>query len=242
MKLINVTVMAVALLMGMNVYAQDDTRVFPAASFKKLKVDNEEGKTTITGADIQEIRVSVRIEGNKSSCEFKTEIDGDELELKAKENSWFGSRCHVELAIEVPATLALDLEAESGDIYLSSVRSAVEVEVGSGNFIAKESDFGQISAKIGSGEMKIDGKVAIGQFRVGSGSFNLMMSDVPAAGNIDLKVGSGSGVISLPAEARINSSVQTGVGKFTSEITSVADATYRISMKVGSGDLAIKKL
>lgn len=100
---------------------------------------------------------------------------GDTLlvELTEKDRSWSGGwgnhYSYLKVEASIPANLPVMVEAGSGDVKLRNVGS-LETTAGSGDIEASDIK-GTVHARIGSGDLKIDGTGPVTVDSVGSGDF-----------------------------------------------------------------------
>lgn len=98
---------------------------------------------------------------------------GDTLvvELTEKDTSWSGGwgnhYSYLKVEATIPASLPVTVEAGSGDVKLRSIAS-LDVGAGSGDIEASDVK-GAVHARIGSGDVKVDGAGSMSVDSVGSG-------------------------------------------------------------------------
>lgn len=165
--------------------------------------------------------------------------------------SWpFGPFVSIDFEIQVPYETEVELDSGSGDQVVSGIRGPVRAEAGSGDLeitgvereVAVSTGSGdikvvgaaQVSAKAGSGDVKLSKIVGNVQIDVGSGDVALQEIDGSiqidtGSGNIRVDSGLGSGVrwqletssgdvtVSLPAEARFALVAETSSGEIETD-------------------------
>jgi hypothetical protein len=168
-----------------------------ARDARSLRVEAKAGLLRIEGrSDLTEVRVRGTARASRESwlqdIQLRTDRRGDELQVIVDIPSWSWSgdgRAYkgLDLVIEIPSRLALDIVDGSGSIELRGV-SAVRVHDGSGELEVVDAA-GNIEIDDGSGEISLRG--VQGDVRIEDGSGELRIDDV--RGNVHiLDDGSGS--------------------------------------------------
>jgi DUF4097 and DUF4098 domain-containing protein YvlB len=93
----------------------------------------------------------------------------------------------IDYEITVPADTTLQAHSGSGNVGVEGVRSAVELETGSGDIRAR--DTGKLRAHTGSGNIRTEGVAAPFSAQTGSGDIE---ADLTGSGDVDVHTGSGT--------------------------------------------------
>jgi hypothetical protein len=120
-----------------------------ASGATMLRIDARAGNLRVTGrADITEVRVrgTARASSKGMLEDIKLEAvrTGNEIHVRAdipeqRNNSWrWNEQALLDLVLEVPTTLPLDIEDTSGDITVESVAAKVRIDDNSGNIRVRE--------------------------------------------------------------------------------------------------------
>ena len=170
-----------------------------AGGIDKLEVDCGSGSLSITGkAGLDEIRVTAEIEvdGVRDVDDFidrniilRLEKRGNRAFLESKvDNSFFSNRnAVINLTVEVPQPLALDINDGSGSIEIRDIEGDIILDDGSGS-LTIERVRGRVEVEDGSGSIEIDD--VEGDLKVDDGSGSLTIRRI--TGSVEVTDGSGS--------------------------------------------------
>jgi hypothetical protein len=187
--------------------AQDDDYRAPrdanldARGARSLRVEAKAGLLRIEGREgISEVRVRGTARASRESwldeIQLRTDRRGDELQVivDIPSRSWSGERGRqyrgLDLVIEVPAGLTLDVTDGSGAIEIVGV-AGVRVRDGSGE-IELRNIAGPVDINDGSGELTV--RHVRGDVRLDDGSGEVTIEDV--RGNVDI-IDDGSGSLTI---------------------------------------------
>lgn len=135
-----------------------------AAGATSVRIDARAGLLRVTGrTDLTEVRVrgTARASSRDLLDDIKVEAvrTGNQIEIRAlvpesRDRDW-NDRAGLDLVIEVPATLALDVDDTSGDLTVESVAAKIRIEDGSGNIRVR--DVGDLWIRDSSGGIDVRG-------------------------------------------------------------------------------------
>jgi hypothetical protein len=118
-----------------------------AAGATSLKIDARAGQLRVTGrTDITEVRIrgTARASSRGLLGDIKLEAvrNGNEVTVRAilpefRESGW-NTQALLDLVIEAPATLALDIDDSSGDMTVESVAAKTRIRDSSGNIRVRD--------------------------------------------------------------------------------------------------------
>ncbi len=186
---------------------------------RSLELENSEGNVRVFAIEPGDAPfVVAHLEGDKAR--LRTSDDGDTVVISAScEGS--GLRCSADLDAYLPAGIALQVTAASGDVGLDSIQlDQLVIDAGSGNVSSRALSFTSASVEAGSGDVALRASGDAPQFiAVDAGSGNVHI-EVPA-GEYDVEATSGSG----------NASV--------SGIENIPTAPATIDAHSGSGDVSV---
>jgi DUF4097 and DUF4098 domain-containing protein YvlB len=134
------------------------------------------------------------------------------------------------------------VRAASGRISLREIRGDIRATTGSGK-ITIDQPGGRIAAKTGSGAVTVNGATA--DLRASSGSGRLTIEGNPAPGSYwELRTGSGSVEINVPASARFRIHARCGSGRFETSLPLVIEEQSRreIRARMGTGEAHVEAL
>ncbi|WMN61954.1 DUF4097 domain-containing protein (plasmid) [Pseudoalteromonas xiamenensis] len=174
-----------------------------ANDIKLLTADLGAGDIKIVGVEgLNEIQLSANILTTpEKNYQLTLKRRGNTAELVATQKVeiglvWYsGNSPRIDLELKVPATLALDIHDESGDVSIANVKGHIELEDGSGDIDISNS--GSVTIEDDSGSISI--KDVVGNVDIEDGSGDLVIQNV--TGNV--KISDGSGDIDVNGAERL---------------------------------------
>ena len=171
--------------------------VIDAAGAERIEIDASAGFLKVHGSEgASEIRVSGEACASSESLleDIRLEVrrSGDRVRIVAEipESRWGRSTAKLDLTIEVPSSVELEIDDGSGEIEVRNVGSTT-IDDGSGEIEVSEVA-GDLEIDDGSGEIEVTG--VTGQVRIddGSGEINLrtvgsVVIDDDGSGEIDIE-------------------------------------------------------
>ena len=167
MRQLAVFVLTIALPAAARAQNYDEPRnaTVPASGATVLKIDARAGLLRVSGrTDITEVRVrgTARASSKSLLADIKLEAErrGDEVTVRAvmpemDDCCGWNREALLDLVIEVPAKLAVDIEDTSGDLTVESVAAKVRIDDKSGNIRVR--DTGDVWIRDTSGGIDIRG-------------------------------------------------------------------------------------
>jgi hypothetical protein len=149
--------------------------------------------------------------------------------------------CEVDLTIEVPRDVGLDLSVGAGDVAIDGVKGDLVYRLGSGDLRIGEAELQTVDGRSGSGDVDLVGSLVSGDLKLGAGDAAITFTTPPAPGHLDVRVGTGNATIKLPKDARIRSNFKAGLGSLTNELGDSPEAKFTISGTAGAGDMTIRR-
>jgi hypothetical protein len=134
-----------------------------------LKIDARAGMLRVTGrTDITEVRVrgtarasrkglldDIKLEATRNGSEVEVRVIMPDYNDRGWNNGWDNSNAVLDLVIETPATLPVDIEDTSGDMTVETVSAKVRIDDNSGNIRVR--DTGDLRISDSSGGIDIRG-------------------------------------------------------------------------------------
>lgn len=216
---------------------EKDVREYDGLGIEKLHIENTSGRITISVADRPRVFITATKVTFPEKCAFITE-KSDFSEVIVRVERPVGLDCKVDLDIQIPKEMNLNVWSGSGHIDITGIEGDLAFNVGSGSVTAN-GKFSKIEGKSGSGNVTINGVNGGGNLSVGSGSVDLRMLE-NVQGALDVKTGSGDANLAFAKGSRIKAELATGSGNLSNEIDTSDRADYGISVKTGTGDLKVK--
>ncbi len=208
------------------------TLTLKATELKSFEIDVSAGSLTVIGKqNINEIQVSAELRVNEGEFELELEQSGDSATLRTEvgDGGWFGESPYINLVVEVPQRMAIDITDGSGFIKLHSINNAVKIKDGSGSIEVADIS-GNLKIKDGSGSLdvnKVDGSVWVDD---GSGSIEVRN----VTGPVEIEDGSG-GIVVTNLKSTLN--IEDGSGSM-----SVSNIDGHVTIDDGSGSIDLNHL
>jgi len=221
------------------VFGEQTTSNFDSNKIKKIEVFSGAGKVKVVATNKKASTIVVDKIKISEKCLITTELNGDVLLAKAETKGYYA--CEINFSITAPAQAKISIIVGSGDIDINNMLGAIDYKTGSGDVIITNSGK-KVEGKSGSGNVTIRGITEEGNISTGSGDVEIDYMQQPENGELEVRTGSGSTMISLPEGSSIEANLKTGSGSIHNEIGESEKAKYKISVKSGSGDIRIKKL
>lgn len=239
-----------------------ETHTFKAKTLKKLKVMTTSGdlKVSASSDDSKAFVRARKIDFDESNCRLDVRGTDNELVVKVRKEGVKGSaHCEVELDIQVPREISMNLMSGSGDLTVKGIKGDLGFALGSGDARLSQMEVSKLSGRTGSGRVEVSGILGVSDVKTGSGSIRMIgltksatlktgsgsleveYKSSPKQGILNLVTGSGDANITLPANSKVSTSFFSGNGKFYNELGENSEASFRVKMKSGNGDLRIKE-
>jgi DUF4097 and DUF4098 domain-containing protein YvlB len=212
-----------------------------------LDLDADFSDVTVMGGDTDEIAVIARLslwgsseEDARQQVDVQMTQEGNRVTVRVERPERIyafvidSKGSHVDFEIRVPSETALQLVTSSGDLAVSDVVGAAELETSFGNIEVEEVD-GPVSAWSSSGDITLIGLSNAGDLEVETEFGSLVLRDI-AADSLSGRSGSGD----VEAEGCVLDGplgLETEFGSVTAENV-VAD---RIVARSGSGEIWIEE-
>jgi DUF4097 and DUF4098 domain-containing protein YvlB len=129
----------------------------------------------------------------------------------------------------------------SGDFNIDAQIDKLEGKSGSGS-IKASGVIGYTDIKMGSGTLDLQGLTTNAGLKTGSGDLNVQYESVPENGELNIKTGSGNATVVLPSGTKVLTNLLSGSGRVFNELGDSSDASFKVFMKAGSGDLNVKRV
>lgn len=204
-------------------------------SLNQLMIDAGAGSLSVYGqTGLDEITVEADIyheKGAEHKVELSLKKKGKAAELISRIDTmgnWQGQSPRIDLVVNVPAKLLLDIEDGSGAIVVRDIDNAVSIDDGSGS-IELVNVSGEVRINDGSGKIELANVGNSVDIKDGSGSIDI--NEV----NGDLAIDDSSGSIEV-AQVSGNADIEDGSGSLT-----VHDVGGVVTIDDGSGSIEVKR-
>ncbi|OGP03870.1 MAG: hypothetical protein A2Z91_06670 [Deltaproteobacteria bacterium GWA2_38_16] len=218
------------------------TKTFISKEINTLVYKNGSGDAKIIGTDNENLQILAMKNQFHEKCRLTIEkknhalfiaVDGEGLLNKGG--------CNVDFDIQVPKKVSLNLKSGSGNIEINKVQAKLDAKLGSGDLNATLDSCNGLNAKLGSGNLAIQGLNSDANVKTGSGNIELKWARLPEKGAVDIKTGSGTVSLKMPKDSKISTSFKSGSGQLHNYIGDSPDASFKISVFTGSGNLELNK-
>lgn len=234
LKLLGVSLVAGFSSLSVLAFDIEETRTLTlkAAELESFEIDVSAGSLTVIGKEnSNEIHVSAELRVNQGEFELVLEQSGDSATLRTEvgDGGWLGESPYINLVVEVPRRMALDITDGSGFIKLHSINNAVNIKDGSGSIEVGDIK-GNLKIKDGSGSLdvnKVDGSV-----KVDDGSGSIEVRNV--TGPVEIEDGSG-GIVVTNLKSTLD--IEDGSGSM-----SVSNISGHVTIDDGSGSIDLNHL
>jgi hypothetical protein len=166
----SLTVLALAAAIPVTASAQDydapRSATVAASGATLLKVDARAGQLRVTGrTDITEVRIrgTARASSQRLLEDIKLEAtrNGNEVSVRVlmpdyRDDSGWNTQMLLDLVIETPATLPVDIDDSSGDLTVEAVAAKVRIDDNSGNIRVRDAG-GDVWIRDSSGNIDVRG-------------------------------------------------------------------------------------
>ena len=214
-----------------------DYAEYEAAGVETIRVTNTSGKITVSPMPLNKITVTMFKRRFTEHCATLIQKPDATLilaEFKPPANE----RCEVDIELQVPKDIRLDLTEGSGNVSIRGFDGKLDFKVGSGSLVA-EGHVKNVDGTVGSGDVTIKGMAGGGKLLTGSGKVNLRFLE-DLRGQLDLKSGSGDTTLAFPKGTALHTSLASGSGAVENELGDNPDADFGLNAKTGSGDLRVQ--
>jgi hypothetical protein len=168
-------------------------------------------------------------DGLRSGSDTNTDYLGQRVRVTGP-GARDGVEQHVDLLIQLPTGMALELEHAAGSLAAEGAQSDVELGVGAGDVRAQDGQ-GRFEADTGSGDVSVLNQR--GAVSVDTGSGQVAVERVEGT----IEVDTGSGDVSIKGSRGASFDVDTGSGSIT-----VQDSSASLDMDTGSGNITAQGL
>jgi hypothetical protein len=238
-------------------WAAEPAGSFPAGEIQTVWVRTAGGPIRIDAVpDATQITAQVNRENWAEGCRADITAEGGTLRvLVEKPTGKIGFSCTAEVVVTAPASIAVDVVAPAGDLFIGGIQGGGSLEVGLGDIrLAGTSGPLSVRGSVGdligsylgpdlrvhwdSGQVRLTGLVGTVSAEVGAGKLELGWERAPE-GHFDLAVSAGPMNLEFPASAPIDLDLDVKVGRVRSDLDAVIDAPTHVHARVGAGSIRV---
>jgi Putative adhesin len=175
-----------------------ETRILKGGDWQKLNVQNDVGKIrVVAGSKTPSITITKRFH-KPENLEFKLETRGDTLIINGKIKTNPCTDCSIDLTLNVPENLEVQLHTDVGDVDVAGLLRSLEAKADVGKVSAKnlgtaiihlQTDTGDIELNNAQGKIKLEANVGTvtaehlgkSQLKMQSDTGDLTLNDVEGA-------------------------------------------------------------
>ena len=238
---ISVATTTVGLSTSPAILAAIDHQEFSVQQLKKVEIRNLSGNVSLRESKDQKVRVQVDKQQFGPNCNIEMGARGKTFGLKVDKSKSSTDSCQVHLTVEVPKDLDVDIKNGAGKLSMAVAAKEVEVSVGAGE-IQVGAPVKELEVKLGAGNVTAKQLLEEGKFKLGTGNLAVDFAPTARKGDFDAKVGAGNIALRLPQGASAETRFKSAFGQMTTEFPTKKESTFSVDVKVGTGNLAVKKL
>ncbi len=226
-----------------------EERSFDGKNLERLVIKSGRGQIELSARDTNTLTVRATKKTFDDGCRLEMAREGDEVVLEnrqPREGGWDWEsgkerpKCEVDFVVVVPSRLAVQVKLGKGDVTAGGAFGDSTFKIGKGD-VRTTGSIQDLRVALGKGNMNLDGLVGRGRLSLGKGNVEVTYDRIPKDGELTIKAGRGDAAVYLPASARVRARLVAARGRLKNEFPNDPDATFRVTMKAGRGDLAIRK-
>ena len=231
----------VVLLLSSHAFAEETVKQeFDPTGLESVEVENLFGQVHVRTLNQGKVVVLAKKQKFSDKCQLEIKRKDNELEVEVEKKGLLPvNDCQVDFDIQVPKTVKLEISNGSGDIKVSGIHGELDYKVGRGTLQA-DGEFTKVEGKTGFGDVTIKGLLGGGEVEVGSGKIQLTFTEAKLSGEIEIKTGAGDATLEFPKGTAVKTRLLSGTGRLQDELGEDPKASFKVSMKTGSGNLKIK--
>lgn len=171
---------------------------FEAAGVTAVELSSELGNVEITGADVEEISLTARIDHGLRRTRHSAEVDGNTLVVRDDCPTGIPVWCRVDYELEIPSSLRVQITAENGRVTVRDVDGGVQIRGGNGAVdVARVA--GDVDLRTGNGRIEARG-VDGGRVTARTGNGAIALSFVRPPDAVETRTGNGSIEVVVPQD------------------------------------------
>lgn len=230
----------VALFAAQATYAAPETKSFPAENVKELELRSMNGNVNVSGVDGVQASVTVDKGHFDKECSLKIDQSGSKIEVYVDKTK-SSAKCEVNFDVKLPKAAAAEVKLGEGNVAMDDVHGKVEFKVGSGNVTVK-GETPKLEGNVGNGNVVAEGVSNKVELETGNGDVTVNYASTSRSGDSELETGRGNISLSLPKDAKVKVKTKSGMGEKSNEFVETNSPTFKVEVKAGMGNIAIKKL
>jgi len=232
-----ISLMTFIVLLSSFAYAEQNPLIFPNEKIRKLKLNIVDGNVKIISSSLAPSVLFSKVKGD-AFCKPEVKVDDNDLIVKVVGDK--NGPCEINFEIQVPENTILVNKMGCGNLDILNVQGVIDFKLEKGNVRITHAGK-EVNGNTGHGNVKIEGPINNADIVSGAGNIDVILTNNPGKGEIELKTKRGNVTVFAPKESSIRTSAKVGTGFMTSEIPENPEATFKIMMRSGVGQLRIKK-
>lgn len=211
----------------------------PAAGITTLRIDGDNGRITVRGADTDEITVRAEVSRGLFGIDESAERVGDRYVVSADcpplGNEW----CSVEYDVVVPRGMDLEIDAENGSATISDIDGSIDVSSNNGRVELRDVT-GSVIARSNNGRV-IGTGLSSPSADVGSDNGRVELAFVEAPETVEVSTDNGSVDIAVPdVEGDYAVVAEAANGSTNIEVTSDPNSPRTVSASADNGSITVR--
>lgn len=214
------TMAAVAAMVATPAMGEEWTKQWSIQGQADLRVEVDDGRVIVRGADTNQIEARVITTGWKigpGGVQITPRQDGPRLELVVKTprfNNWMGNNNRsLRVELRVPRNLVASIRTGDGSVLAEDLQGSLRLRTGDGSIEAIGVD-GKLDAETGDGSIRTRGRFDVLMLRTGDGRIEAdVMPGSRMVSGWEVNTGDGHVVVRLPEKFAADLDAHTGDGK-----------------------------
>ncbi|WP_232468972.1 DUF4097 family beta strand repeat-containing protein [Bdellovibrio bacteriovorus] len=221
--------------------AETEVKEFDAKTIHSFDIENLNGNIKIEGGHEEKIVITAEKTDFTKSCRLEIKQKGADLDVKVSRKGVFKkSDCTTHFTVLLPKVIELELKSGSGNIAITGTKGDIDFKIGNGQ-VTIDADVHELDGSAGNADINVKSLTGKTELKMGSGTVKAAYAALPATGEFEIKSGSGNVELTLPADAKIQTSFISVGGKMTNEVGDTPNAGFKVKLKSGAANLHIKK-
>lgn len=201
--------------------APDVTHQLPSTPFKSLTVRHDTGIVHVIGTARESMHVRAYYREHSPTCQTTVTTEGKTLVVKTDNAFLDPGPCNVDVAILVPAGIAVTADVRKGTLHLTDLAGPLALKVGIGTL------WGEIRSS------NID-------VRTGLGELFLRWTQLPSVGAVDIRAGATDTTLEFPEGSVVAPTVESGLSDVDIGVATNPAAAFKVRVRTGLADLHIR--
>lgn len=216
-------------------------KTFPSTSVNLLTLSVVQGNVKLMTPSRENAKLTTVAYKSKdiSACKVDVELQGNSL-LATFEHANQNVFCKVDVEVTLPHAIQVNVQVGRGDIISYGNFGDVNFDVASGN-VDLAGSASKVFGRVANGNVSVNYCGTYLDLFAAKGDIVLSCPSVKDQTKIVSRTGYGDINVKLPSTTKVNSNLKVGFGKIENDYSNSDSFDVSVDMKVGYGDLSIRK-